>query len=251
LSSPIIVHTGPADRASRWTAALTRGGFVVRCLPAVASEAVVPSPEALAEVAAAAPYAIVVVTSPRAPAAFAGMRRWIADADIATVGEATAEACREAGFEPKWIGAGGSRPFLEALAGKVDVRGRSVLFPRGDLVTSPALPELAGRGARIVAPVVYRTVAVAQPAAEVRAALAGAAGVTLTSPSGVRSFVTSADAAGCGAEARGLFAAALGPSTEAAARKAGFRWRGVCRRPGPSSLAALLARALDLKDRPG
>jgi uroporphyrinogen III methyltransferase/synthase len=247
VTSLIIVHTGPADRAVRWTSTLARAGFEVRSLPAVASELVTPSPEVLAEIAAGAPYAIVVMTSPRAPAALAGLRQWISGAGVAAVGEATAEACRLEGFEPAWVGGGGSRTFLEALASKVDVAGRSVLFPRGDLAGVPALPELAGRGARVVAPVVYRTVPVVPGAASVRAALAGAAAVTFTSPSGVRSFADAADAAGVGGDARRLFAATLGPSTEAAVRKAGFPWRGVCRRPGPAALASLLVNALSPK----
>jgi uroporphyrinogen-III synthase len=245
MGSPIVVHTGPADRADRWTAAIRAPGFELRVLPAIEIQNLCPTDAELKEVAARGPFVIVVVTSARAAWSLRDFGSWIEGAQLAVVGAATAEACRREGFEPRWIGAGGRRPFLESLAGHVDFKDATVLFPRGDLVDDHGLPELAGLGARVVAPPVYRTVAVSHPPAEVKAALAGAAGVTLTSPSGVRSFSDAADAAGVGKEARRLFAATLGPMTEAAARKAGFSWRGVSRRPSPAALADLLRVALN------
>jgi uroporphyrinogen III methyltransferase / synthase len=242
--APIVIHTGPVDRAERWVAALRAEELEVRLLPAIASTLVaIEAPERDA-ISALAPFSLVVVTSPRAAAALGSLRPWVAGADVAAIGPATAEACAQAGFPAKWTGGSAGRTFLEALASRLDLGGKAVLFPRGDLAQDPALTELKGRGARIAAPVVYRTMPVAHAAQAVHAAVAGAAGVTFTSPSGVRSFAASADAASSGRAARELFAATLGPATEAAAQKAGFRWRGICRRPGPQALAVLLAHAL-------
>jgi uroporphyrinogen-III synthase len=241
---PIVIHTGPVDRAARWIAAIRGAGFEVRALPAIESRPVDLGPADLLPVTAGAPYALVVVTSPRAASALPKFANVLANVDLAAVGKATAESCARAGFPAKWVGASASRTFLSTLVGRIDLAGRAILFPRGDLAQDPGLSELSGRGASVVAPVVYRTVALEHPAAELRAALAAASGVTLTSPSGVRSFGAAADAAGAGREARLIFAATLGPATEAAAQKAGFSWRGVCRRPDPEALAALLVSAL-------
>jgi uroporphyrinogen-III synthase len=245
MATRIVIHTGPADRAERWTAALRAAGFEVRPLPAIAVEIVTSAPAVLAEVQAGAPYAVVLVTSARAAAALTAFAGAIGEAPLAAIGDATAAACRREGFEPKWVGASGRRTFLESLAGQVELRGASVLFPRGDLVEDPELPEISGRVARVVAPVVYKTVAAPLAPQAVKAAVAAASGVTLTSPSGVRAFADAADAAGAGGEARRLFAATLGPISEAAAQKAGFSWRGVSRRPSPAALADLLRCALN------
>jgi uroporphyrinogen-III synthase len=244
MTAPVVVHTGPADRAERWLDAIRAAGFEVRALPAIESR---PVPLAGADrdaVIAAAPYAVVLVTSPRAADSLGGFASWIADAAIAAVGSATAEACARAGFPAKWTGGSGGRMFVGMLAERGDLAGKAVLFPRGDLAQESVAAALAGRGARVVAPVVYRTVAVPQPPAAVQAATAGLAGVTFTSPSGVRSFAASAEAAGVLRAAREAFAATTGPATEARALKAGFRWRGVARRPGPEALAALLVTVL-------
>jgi uroporphyrinogen-III synthase len=244
MSAAAVIHTGPSDRARRFFDALAAAGFEVRPLPMIASTAVEIDGAERAAVVALAPYSLVVVTSPRAAEALPKFAEWIGGADVAAIGPATAEACARARFPAKWTGASAGRAFLEALAGRIDVGGKSVLFPRGDLAQDPALGELAGRGARIAAPVVYRTTAVSHPPAAVQAAIAGASGVTFTSPSGVRSFAAAADAAGSGRAARDLFAATLGPATESAALRAGFGWRGVCSRPGPDALASLIATAL-------
>jgi uroporphyrinogen-III synthase len=202
------------------------------------------APDALAAIAAGAPYGLVVLTSPRAVAALPGLAAWTVGAEIAAVGAGTASACAERGIEVKWRGSGGARTFLEALAARVDVGGMSVLHPRGDLSHTPGLPGLAGRGARVVDPVVYRTVAVEHPADVVRATLAGARAITFTSPSGVRSVAAAAGGAGVGAVLRDCFAGTLGPSTEDAARRAGFGWRGIPRAPEPAALADLVQAAL-------
>jgi uroporphyrinogen-III synthase len=244
LPRPAVIHTGPADRSQRWRAALEDAGFEVRELPAIASEPVEIDAATAARIAAGAPYGLVVITSPRAAAALERCAAWIEGARIAAVGAATAKAAADLGHPVAWVGGGARRTFLESLAGRVDLTAAAVLHPHGDLTQDPGLPELAGRGARVVAPVVYRTVAVTHAPDRVRSAAAGAAGVTLTSPSGVRALCEAGDAAGVGREIRLLFAATLGPSTESAARKAGFAWRGVSARAEPGALAHLLATAL-------
>jgi uroporphyrinogen-III synthase len=239
-----VIHTGPADRAARWLEAIRGAGFDARPLAAIEPRLVELTSEVLGSVAAAAPYRLVVVTSPRAAEALGKLAPWIEGAHVAAVGPATGKACADSGFPPKWTGASGGRTFREALATRIDLTGMAVLPPCGDLAQDGGLPELAGRGARVVSPVVYRTVAVQHPPGAVRAAAAGAAAATFTSPSGVRSFCAGIDAAGIGKESRLLFAATLGPATEAAAQKAGFSWRGVSRRPEPDALADLLSTAL-------
>lgn len=239
----VVVHTGPADRAAHFVEVLNAAGFEVRGLPAIATEPVEPSPGELAAIASAAPFGLVVVTSARAAAALPRFAAWIGGAAVAAVGSATADACAQAGFAATWIGAASRRPFLEALAGRADLTGRNVLHPRGNLGDDGLLPELAGRAGRVVAPIVYRTDAVPHLPDAVRAALRGAAGVTFTSPSGVRSFCASADAAEAGAQARATFAATIGPTTETAARRAGFSWCGIARRADPDGIAALLRSA--------
>jgi uroporphyrinogen-III synthase len=245
MSPAAVIHTGPADRADAWLAALRRAGFEARALPAIECRTMEPDAATLEAVAAGAPYGLAVVTSRRAASALPWFSAWLGSAEVAAVGASTAKACAEHGFTAQWVGSGGARPFLEALAARVDLGGRAVLHPRGDLAGDGSLPELAGRGARVIAPNVYRTLPVEHPAARVLDAVAGAMGVTFTSPSGVRSFAAAADAAGAGAQVRRSFAATLGAVTEDAARRAGFQWRGVARRPEPEAVADLFAAAFE------
>src|SRR5207248_15706 len=97
-------------------------------LPAIEVQPVALAAAERDAVAAAAPFEIVVVTSPRAAAALGGFAAWTVGAEIAAVGPATAEACARAGFPAKWTGASGGRTFLEALAKRCDLGGKAILF---------------------------------------------------------------------------------------------------------------------------
>ena len=146
----------------------------------------------------------------RAVAAHAGARTLLKGARGACVGDATADAAREAGWP---VDLTPQRPhvkgLLEAFANVAP--GGRVLFPRGELAPSTLGEGLKAQGFSVDDPVVYRTVpdmdGMRLLAQEVNALDA----VVLASPSAVHN---AAEACGLGLRTLALFS--IGTSTSAA-----------------------------------
>ena len=160
----------------------------------------------------------------------------------ASVGETTTAACREAlpwlelALQPERdFRAEGLLQAFEA----VELGGGSVLVPLSERARDVLVAGLRARGARVEAPVAYRTVA--PPGLAERYAELERAGFDLlvfASPSAVENL-----AAAVGEPAlRGRAAAVIGPVTEEAARKAGLDVRVRAEPSTANGLVAALAR---------
>ena len=157
---------------------------------------------------------------------------------VASVGPATAAAVREAfSREPDLVPGSDFRgEGLAAAFARTPVAGRRVVLPTSDRAGGVVAAALRDRGATVDVVVAYRTVAPADLAERLAAALdAGIDVVTFASPSAVESVVAAA-----GGRAAGLAAAVIGPVTERAARAAGLRVVAVA---SPSTVEGLV-RAL-------
>jgi uroporphyrinogen-III synthase len=157
---------------------------------------------------------------------------------IASVGPATAVAVREAfSREPDLVPGSEFRGegLAEAFAGTA-VAGRRMVLPTSDRARDVVASALRDRGAIVDVVGAYRTVAPADLAQRLAAALdAGIDVLTFASPSAVENVV-----AASGGRLVGLAAAVIGPVTERAARAAGLRVVAVA---SPSTVEGLV-RAL-------
>jgi uroporphyrinogen-III synthase len=150
---------------------------------------------------------------------------------FASVGKATSKALAAAfpGASPPlepaedWSAAGLLRAF-----GPIDPIGH-VLLPVSDRARTELADGLRGRGARVDFVVAYRTLPSPTFGPALEAAIQkGVDLVLLSSPSAVE-----AAAAALGPRADNVSVLAIGPTTEAAARGAGFRVAGVAASPSP------------------
>lgn len=241
-----VLHTGPLDKAAAWIEALRAGGVEAVALPTVRTEDVPPDEKTDEFVARDAPYALVVLTSKRAAYVLPRWRRHLAYAPVAVVGKETAYGAAAYGFPASVVGEAGADALAERLTADDALRGKTVLWPCGEAALPALRTRLEAAGARVVAPVVYRTVRETVDPRRLRRLVRDADGVVFTSPSGAAAFAAAADAAGAGVEARRLFAACLGASTASAAAEAGFALRGTAVRPDPAEVAETLrTRRLD------
>jgi uroporphyrinogen III methyltransferase / synthase len=169
------------------------------------------------------------------------------EARVLCVGETTVRAARGAGFrEPLAPAAsGGAEELLAWIRDHLDPAGRSFLFVRGELARDALPAGLRAAGAGVEEVVVYRTVPAPLDEAALRDALARGAfdALTFTSPSAVRRFAACLDAEAHRVAAR-LPVAAIGPTTEAELRRAGFD-PATAERAGARELVAALARCFD------
>ena len=132
---------------------------------------------------------------------------------VAVVGPATADAVREFGVEPAFVGEGSAESIAAALRG---IEGARVLLLQADIATPELASALRNRGARVDAVVAYRTVA-RTPADHERRVLGEADAIVLASGSAVRSL---ASLAPTGEDA---VIACIGPKTASVAREVGLR----------------------------
>jgi len=161
---------------------------------------------------------------------------------LASVGAATSDALAEAwprltvDLEPE---ADFRAASLLAKFGKIDLRGSRILLPASDLARDELATGLEALGAEVERVVAYRTV-VPEGMAQRLAALVGEGFdlVVFSSPSAVDGF-----AAAIPGLAAGLPAAVIGPTTEAAAQRAGFAVRAVA---SPATAQGLLRVIVDL-----
>ncbi len=168
-----------------------------------------------------------------------GRPRW------AAVGRATAEALVDAGLVVDLVADVPTGAGLAAALLARNAAGLRVLLPRADAAAGD-LPRLLRAGGAVVDEVdAYRTVeGPPELATPLRAALSARrppAAIVFASGSAVRGLLKLAEATGVTAKVLGLPAVAIGPSTAASAREAGFR--PVVEAAGPSS--ELIVDAVD------
>jgi uroporphyrinogen-III synthase len=175
---PVVWVVAAADTAARWTRVLRREGFAAGALAWSEVRPVRDVPARLP------PADLVLLTSRHAVEALpAGAARGRA---AACVGEATARAAGEAGFDVVLVGtAGGAELARRTLAGRPGLEG--VLFLVGAHARAEAQEILEGAGVRVERRVVYETA----PRAAFPAEVAGAPepeGIVAGSPRAVEAL---------------------------------------------------------------
>jgi uroporphyrinogen III methyltransferase/synthase len=242
-----VAVTRPAEQGPDWIAALHAAGAVPESVPLVRVEPL-PEPADLdAGLARLAEYDAVLLTSANAARAFAARAAALgvplSGVTALCVGPATAAAAAKAGLAAAVPAARGDADgLLAALRAAGPLAGRRYLLPRADQARD-RLPEgLRAGGARVDAPVAYRTLPVPEGARALRGRLVRGAldALTFASPSAVRSFAAVLDPEAREACRRAIVAA-VGPATAAALREAGIAPDAVAERPGADGLIAALA----------
>jgi uroporphyrinogen-III synthase len=169
----------------------------------------------------------------RAEALEAGLPR----ARVAAVGEATAEALREAGIEPALV----PPSFTTAALGESFPQGRGpVLLPRADRAAADLEAAIRAKGWTPVRVDAYRVRPAEALPEEAATALTNGRvdAVTFTSPSTVEGLVRLAGVVG------GPAVVCIGPVTAEAARRAGFEVAAVADPHTTEGLVGALVRAL-------
>lgn len=163
---------------------------------------------------------------------------------IASVGPSTTDAVRGAfpegavGLEPE--GAFRAAGLVEAFT-RIGGDGVRVLVPASSLARDDLPLGLRNAGFEVEVVEAYRTVEPPDLASSVGRCLdEGFDAVTFASPSAVEGFAGAAQS-----RARGLVAAVIGPSTEAAALAAGFEVRAVAHPSTAEGLVAALERLFE------
>jgi len=243
LSGWRVLVTRQPEQAGGLAEALVREGAFVVEVPLIEiapPDDPAPLQEAVERLEAYDWLALTSANAARAFAAALGTRPVPKDLRIATVGRSTTDAVSEA-LAGATVALSPAQDFraeglLAAFAGQ-DVRGRRVLIPASARARETLAAGLTAQGARVDVVTAYRTLTPADAPARLAAALAGGVDVvTLASPSAVEGFVSS-----CPAGAAWPRAVAIGPVTEAAARKAGMEVAGVAATAGQAGIVAVLA----------
>jgi uroporphyrinogen III methyltransferase/synthase len=147
--------------------------------------------------------------------------RSFAQARIAAIGPATAEALRAVGVQPDFVPA---EYVAEAItAGIGEVAGQRILLPRADIAREALAVELRRRGAVVEEIAAYRTVTQPLDIQAVEQVLARHPDVvTFTSSSTVRGFLSALQGVNVAEVLRGVAIACIGPITAKTAREAGL-----------------------------
>ena len=223
MTLPRIALTTTSDRISRLSEIVEAHGLEPVALPCIEVQ-----PADAGTLAAARSEALstdwLVITSRRVVEALwpdGGMP----DTPVAAVGDATAEAVREAGGSSGVVGEAGSADLIERL--RTELSGRNVLFPHASGSDPSTIERLEESGANVTALVVYETRPVAPSEDPVDAVMFG-------SPSAVKGWCLSRTL-------DDIVLAAIGETTRAAIRDVGRDARVTSPRPDFELLAAMLA----------
>jgi len=243
LAGQTVVVTRPREQAAELLDALAAVGASVVALPTIEILPPVdwgPVDRALDRLA---DYQWVTCTSVNGARALsrrlAQRGRRLDGVRVAAVGEATAEALRQAGMPVAFVP---PEHRAEALAAALPgAEGARVLVVRGDQGQNVLAQRLRARGATVDEVVAYRTVA-ADPAVMVKTLPAEIHWIVLASGSAARSLAALPPAAWRRVQAAEI--ACIGPETAAAARAAGFRVTAVAVEPSAAALVAAIARPL-------
>lgn len=212
-----VLLTRSAEDCAEWAARLAAHGLGAVALPCIRCETLA-SPEIKAALADVLPRADwLVFTSRRGVEAFAALEppALSPDCRIAVVGTATAEAARAALGRVDLVG-GGTAAALAATLAQSGIAGRRMLLALAENAPDTLARALGEAGAECTRIDVYRTVPA--PPLEPRRPLStfGVDNVVLASPSAVTGFVHQVE---LDVPAK-IYS--LGPSTTAAARRAGL-----------------------------
>ena len=232
LRQPHIVLTRSAEDCAAWGAELTARGAQAIEFPCISAEAL-DSAElgaALSDATAAADW--LVFTSQRGVAAFARLVKTplAAGVRVAVVGATTAAAARGAVGRVDMTSRGGTAAALaKELAARVEADSRVVLALAANAGTV-LTDALSKSGANCTRFDVYRTVPTPAEHPKRRLSSLGADAVWFASPSAVEGFMNRLDI-----DARVAYFS-IGPSTSAAARRAGLEVEAEARTPNLEGL---------------
>jgi|GEM_PF-1805055 len=140
---------------------------------------------------------------------------------VATVGPATAAACRAAGMKVSFV----PKQFTVADLVQIvpDIRGAKILFPRSNIAPREVVIAMRKKGALVKTIPLYRTVRVRTPRYKLDALFKKHIDcITFMSNSSVQSFAASLTTRALKTRAYELAAVCIGPRTADGARKAGF-----------------------------
>lgn len=144
---------------------------------------------------------------------------------VAAVGAATAERLAEHGVSAAVVAGGSAEALADALlAEDPDLRGRRVLWPRGDRALATFPERLAAAGAKVDAPVAYRTVyADPEAFAPILDAVTdgSVAAVAFMSPSSAEATARALGVDGLRTVRERTVIASIGPTTSAALARLG------------------------------
>ena len=159
------------------------------------------------------------------------------------VGPATGRALkRYVGVRPDEIPAEASGEGLVALASDIGVTGRTFLFPAASRARRVVPDGLQALGAKVIEIASYDTQPLGSGPADLQSALdAGLSLVALASPSAVDALAKALDS--LAVERDAVAVAVIGPTTAAAARRAGLKVRVEAETHTMSGLAAAIAAA--------
>jgi len=242
-----ILVTRPETEIARFAAQLRAHGIDAVPAPLLRIE-----PAAMLPAAPAGAQALVFTSANgvRAHAALDSGR----ELPVFTVGEATAEAARAAGYRAVTSADGDWRALAALLADKLDPARGPLLHPAGENRAGDLAAAMAARGFELAPITVYRAVPAAALPEAARAALAAdeVDGVALFSPRSAGIFAALIAAAGLNEKRAALAAYCLSaPVAEALGDPSAWRAVHVAARPNAEALLALI-RAHDSapKDEP-
>jgi uroporphyrinogen-III synthase len=230
MSTPVVLNTRAQDQAAELSSLLREAGFDVVEAPAIA---IVPAwdPAELGRIRdmlRGAEFDCIVLPSANAGRELVSELRHVQDRVICGTGTARALGLDSVAVALPRFSAAAALDALRATP------GARVLLPRAVEGRDELLDGLQALGARVTAPVAYRTVPVADAATRLRAG--GVDVLTLCSPSAVRSVAP--------AVAPQTLLACLGETTASAAREAGLHVAATARRTSMASLVDAVREAL-------
>lgn len=223
----------PADDARRTAAALARRGHEALVAPVIEiriCSAAIPARDYQAVLLTSANAARALVATP----ALARLR----NRPVLAVGEATAEAAREAGFGDVASAGGAADDLLRLVRHRVDAKGGPLLHPSGRHVANDFGAALAADGYAVERRVVYAAEPVETlPEAAQEALRSGAVDAALLhSPRSARAFGSLAAKAGLADAVAAVTWVCLSPAVADAARDSGSRRIVTAARPEEGAL---------------
>ena len=254
-SGPLVVVTREADAGASLARALERHGLRPWSVPTVATAPPPDTADLDAAIESLREADWLVFTSTRAVAAMCGRQAWnrlwpqvAGRISVAAVGPVTAAALAKAGVEPTTLASGGSAELLQAMAATPPgLAGMRLVWPRSDVARQDWTMMAEAAGARVTAPVAYRTVEVPVETLDglVSAIVGGEVkAVSFCSPSSATSLAR-AFADGTLRDLTGrVVVAALGRQTAAALARLGATADVLASAPLVEALADGLARHL-------
>jgi uroporphyrinogen-III synthase len=238
LSGLTVLMTRPEAPHDELSTAIAVMGAVV--VPVPLTQIAPPIDEAplkdlVAQLRHGSPWAIVVFSSRHAALAVTSSSSPPPGLIVAAVGHTTAQTLREHGWAVQLTGDGGGAALAQAIVAAVDVRGRRILWPRGQDAHDALGRTLREAGAIVDEVVVYRSVDVADHAVVVAAlSCPRPAALLVTSPQRARVLRRVAPVPA------DVAVVAIGQTTADACAAAGIPVAAVATSPAPGPVCAAL-----------